>query len=259
MESVEFLRNLGNGFVALLGDHLESRRRRQRQPRAAAGNRSDQIASGIEHLNGMNPAVVLIDNRDRHFSVDRGNVENKGCAANAHGCDRGRDLHVAGLGDLAGDEAGGTLHQGEQRCVRCAVRVVSQVVQHQPRVRGHVEGRSVDQHKTERRTAAGLHHIVLVDRIAVIEIDGDAVADDAGAAGHLDDMTDHLGCGGGSRGLGVLNVSGQCFDDFGIERRTLGRDQRWTLIAMEVIRHHHAMVVIRNDQVGARTLIVSGK
>ncbi len=99
----------------------------------------------------------------------------------------------------------------------------------------------------------------MIDVIAVIDIDGDAVPNDAGAAGHLDDVTEQLGGGGGPRGLGVGNVPGQCFDDFGIERRTLWRDQRRTLRAVEIIRHHHAMVAIRNDEIGARPLIVSGE
>ena len=98
-----------------------------------------------------------------------------------------------------------------------------------------------------------------MDVIAVINIDGDAVANDAGAAGHLDDMTDHLGSSRGPRGLGIGNVPGQCLDDFGIERRALWRDKRRTLLAVEVIRHHHTMIAIRNDEVGARPLIVSGK
>ena len=131
------------------------------------------------------------------LSVDRGNVENHRRAANAHGRDRRPDLHVAGLGDLAGDEAGRALHQGEQRRVRRAGRVVGQVVQHQPRAGGQVEGGAVDQHQTERGAAAGLHDIGLIDVIALVERDGDAVAHDAGAAGHLDDVADHLAGGRG--------------------------------------------------------------
>ena len=40
---------------------------------------------------------------------------------------------------------------------------------------------------------SGLHHVVPIGDVAVVDVDGHAVADDAGAAGHLDDVTEHLG------------------------------------------------------------------
>ena len=94
--------------------------------------------------------------------------------------------------------------------------------------------------KTERGSAAGLHDVVLVDVIAVVDDDGDAIAHDAGAAGHRDDMADQLGGGRGPR-LGICRMSGQRFDDFGIERRALRRDQHRALLAAEVIGDDHAM------------------
>ena len=60
-------------------------------------------------------------------------------------------------------------------------------------------------------------------------------------------------------GLGVLNVPGQCVDEFGIERRSLRRDQRRTLVAVEVIRHHHAMEVVQMIRSEPDRWIVSGK
>ena len=67
--------------------------------------------------------------RDRDIEVD---FNQHGGAADAHGRNRGCDLHVAGFGDLAGDEARRALHQRQQRMVGCAGGVVGQVVQHQP-------------------------------------------------------------------------------------------------------------------------------
>ena len=109
--------------------------------------------------------------------------------------------------------------------------------------------------------AAGLHDVVLKHGVAIVERDGDAVAHDAGAAGHLDDMADHLGGGrrSGARGLGKLNVSGQGLDDAGIKRCASRRDQRWALVAVEIAGHHDAMQLIRDDQVDARPRIVAGK
>jgi hypothetical protein len=47
-----------------------------------------------------------------------------------------------------------------------------------------------------------------VDHVAILKIDGDAVANDAGATGKFYDVTDHLGCscGTASPGLGVDNM-----------------------------------------------------
>ena len=69
LERIEFLRNLGDRLVALLSDHLEGGRGRQCQRGAVARDRSDQIPSGVEDLNGMDLAVLLIDNGDRYLSV----------------------------------------------------------------------------------------------------------------------------------------------------------------------------------------------
>ena len=153
----------------------------------------------------------------------------------------------------------GALHQGEQRGVRGAVGVVGQIVQHQARAGAEVESGAVDHDQAEAGAATGLHDVVLQHVVAVVERHRDAVAHDAGAAGHLDDMADHLGGGGGARGLGVLRVPGKGFDDAGLERRAARRNQRWALIAVEIAGHHDAMQLIRNDQVGAGPRIVAGK
>ncbi len=72
-------------------------------------------------------------------------------------------------------------------------------------------------------------------------------------------MPDQLGGGRTVRRLGVFEVPGQCLNDFGVKRCALGRDQRRTFLAAKIIVHHHAMVSIRDDQVDARLLVVSGK
>jgi len=254
VEDVKLQLDLRDRLVALLGNHLEVGDWRQRQHGAVAGHRSDQDATAVVDLNRMNLAVALVDHRDRDLAVDRGDIENNRSAANAHGRNRRADLHVAGLGDLAGDEAGRALHQSEQRRVRGAAGVVGQVVQHQARAGAEVESGAVDHDQAEAGAAAGLHDVVLQDGVAVVERDGDAVAHNAGAAGHLDDVADHLGGGrgGGARGLGVLNVRGHGFDEAGVERRAIRREQRGTLVAIEEVGHHHAMQLIRHDQIGAR-------
>ena len=109
----------------------------------------------------------------------------------------------------------------------------------------------VDHDEAERRAAAGLHDVVLIDHIAVIQIDGYAVADDAGAARHLDDVTDHLGGSCAACRLRVLNVTAQCIDDVGIKPGAFRRYQCGARIPVEVIRHDHAMELVRNDQVGS--------
>ena len=72
-------------------------------------------------------------------------------------------------------------------------------------------------------------------------------------------MTDQLGGGSRSSGLGILDMPGQRFDNFGIERHAFRRNQRRALSAVEVIGHHHAVVAIGDDQVVAGPRIVTCK
>ena len=80
-----------------------------------------------EHVppTAMGRAGIVVDRVGvRDFARGRFDASHHaGGAANAHGRDRRADLHVAGIGDLAGDEAERAFDQREQRLVRRRFRV----------------------------------------------------------------------------------------------------------------------------------------
>ena len=117
-----------------------------------------------------------------------------GGAANAHGRDRRADLHVAGMRDLAGDERERAFDQAEQRAVvRRRVVVVGEFVERHPRIGDEVERGAVGEADAELRIGAGLDHVALVDVVADIERDRDAVAHHGDSADDLLDLADRVG------------------------------------------------------------------
>ena len=85
----------------------------------------DFVAELIDQNVGADPVATGVRNhRERHrhiagIGTDGGDLLQRiaGGAADAHGRDRRPDLHVAGMGDLAGDEGEAALDQVEQRVV----------------------------------------------------------------------------------------------------------------------------------------------
>ena len=87
--------------------------------------------------------------------------------SNAHGGDRGPDLHVAGLGYVASNKRERALGQGEKCRIRLAVgRIVDELVQHHAGVAGHVEGRVVTKCNTNATIGCGLNDITEIDGVA---------------------------------------------------------------------------------------------
>ena len=83
----------------------------------------------------------------RHGEVDLN--QHRG-AADAHGRDRGVDLHVAVFCSLAGDKRNGARHQADERGVARPVRVVDHFVEHHSRIRRQTEHGAVDEGDAER-------------------------------------------------------------------------------------------------------------
>lgn len=73
------------------------------------------------------------------------------------------------------------------------------------------------------------------------------------------DVADHLGHAGAAVGLRELGVSGQRIDDVAGEMRTVGRSQRRSLLALEIVVQDNFTAVAGNNEVDARALIVAGK
>ena len=126
-------------------------------------------------------------------------LHHAGGAANAHGRDRRRDLHVALVGDLAGDEGEGAFDQGEQRAVGIAVGVERIVVERHARIGDQVERGAVGKRDAARRAGAGRHHVALEHGVADMERDAYAVAHHGDVADDFFDFADRVGRRGGLR------------------------------------------------------------
>ena len=157
----------------------------------------------------MNLLILLIGNGDRNLAIGRTDVQKHRRSANSDHSDGCSDFHTARFGNLTGDESSCTLKQALQRVVRGTVRVVDEIIQHEPRACGQIECRTIVQHQAQCRIAAGLDNVALIEGIARIGFDGDTVAHDARAAGHLDDVTNNLGARGRCSGLSICCVARQ--------------------------------------------------
>ena len=63
----------------------------------------------------MDLTVPLINYRNIYFSIGSRNIKFYGRSPNSDNCSRRSNFHIAGFCDLAGDEAGGALHQCDER------------------------------------------------------------------------------------------------------------------------------------------------
>ena len=104
---------------------------------------------------------------------------------------------------------------------------------------------------------SGLNHVALVDVVALVQDDRDAVADRGRGAGQLGDMADHLGRAGAAVGLRKLDMAGQRVDDVAGEMGAVGRGQRRALLALEIILQHQLAIVLGKDEVDAGSLEVA--
>ncbi|MFK4528421.1 hypothetical protein ABIF90_006402 [Bradyrhizobium japonicum] len=170
-------------------------------------------------------------------------------AADAHGGDRRVDLHVAVLGGLARDEGDGARNQAQQRGIARPVGVVDHLVQHHPRIGGQAEHGAVDEGDAERRIRAGRDHIALLDVIAVVQRDRDAVANRGRAAGEFCDVADDLRGGDAGRGLRNLHMARERVDDVAGEMGAIGRGDRCALVALEIIVNDELMPLVGQHEV----------
>ena len=228
-----------------------------------------QVGPGVQHIR-TDGAIRLLQNlefdRDRQGErrvggIDKRNlkadVDEASGAANAHGRDRRIDFHVAMFGGLPGDEGDGALHQRQERRIRRSVGIVDHLVQHHPRIRAEAEYRAVDEGDAERRTGAALHDVALVDVVAHVQHDRNAVADHGGVAGKLGDVADDL-CGiRHAARLRKLNMPGERADDIAGETGPIGRCQSGALLADEIVFDDVFAAVLRQDQVGPGALVVA--
>src|SRR4029077_2813634 len=166
------------------------------------------------------------------------------------------------MGDLAGDEGEGALDQREQRAVRRAAGVERIVVERHARVGDKVERGAVGEADADRGVGPGLHDVALVDRVADVKRDGNAVADDGDTADDLFDLADGVG-GCGRLRLCVLpgrRRSGEEIDDVGSKTGAVRRYQRRVFFARKISRDDvMAAVGPGYDEIGAQTLVLTAK
>ena len=159
-----------------------------------------------------------------------------GGAANAHGRDRSRDLHVAGMRHLAGDEGESAFDQSEQRVVRIAVGVVGILIERHARIGDQIEHGAVRERDAARRAGAGLDDVAFEDGVADMERDGDAIAHHGDVADDFFDFADRVGRRGGLR-LRIMSRrrrSGEQIDRVGRKMRAVWRHQCRVMLACEV-------------------------
>src|ERR1700752_2406570 len=102
VECPVFVCDLGGGLV----DELESCCGYCQRLAGLAGRAARYCEGTLRatHLNRMDQAVTLVHNRDRNFSVSRGNVELHRSAADSNDGNRSRNLHISGFCYLACDK-----------------------------------------------------------------------------------------------------------------------------------------------------------
>src|SRR5947209_8050587 len=72
-------------------------------------------------------------------------------------------------------------------------------------------------------------------------------------------MADYFGAGSRCVRLRVNSVTGQNFDEFGIERGTFWRKKSRPMLTPEVVGDNSPMKMIRDDQIIAGFLILAGE
>jgi hypothetical protein len=115
------------------------------------------IGVGIE-LHGRRSAAAS----SRHF-------DNAGCAPNTERRRRRCDLHVAGLGDKAGDESRRTACHIKQGVVAAAILLVNESVDHDARIGGEAESRLVIKADAQRRIDVRLQDVLYVNHIGDLQ------------------------------------------------------------------------------------------
>ncbi len=259
LDDGQFLLQFARRLLDLLRDHLQRACRRDHPADIRVVHGRDQRArSLVVEIERSDDAVRLHHYREFGLAVGGRDFHQHGGAADAHRCDRRVDPHVAGLRYLTGDEADRALHQADQRGIAGSIGAVDEFVQHHARIAGEVERGAVGEHDAERGAGTGLHHVALLDYVAGIQRDRDAIAHDGGIAFDLLDPADRLRRRLRRSGLRVLpgrERTGQGLDDGGSEACAFRRKQGRPLVAEKVADGGEAFTVGAGDfQVAAGAL-----
>ncbi|MEY9684118.1 hypothetical protein ABIF13_004892 [Bradyrhizobium elkanii] len=165
--TAQCLRAMDLAHKALVArDLLRRDRQRHRCEAGAAGARTNRKAARAarQHAERSATAVVDLDAADMSVGVGIeldadipagrggafGHFDEAGGAADAERRGRGRDLHVAGLGDRGGDEGRRSLGDVEQRAVLLAAVLIEIIVDRDPGIGAQVEGGAVVEGDAER-------------------------------------------------------------------------------------------------------------
>ncbi|MBV1698203.1 MAG: hypothetical protein KGQ47_07600 [Hyphomicrobiales bacterium] len=135
------------------------------------------------------------------------------------------------------------------------------IVQRHPRIGDEIERGAVGEIDTARRIGAGLDDVALVDGVADIQRDRDAIANDDDVADDFLDLADRIGWRRRRlRELARRRRAGEKIDEGGRKAGAVGSDQRRMFFAGEIIGDNVAAAVVAGeDEVGPVPLEVAGK
>ena len=201
-------------------------------------------------------AVGLHTQRCFDIAGFRDDLNEHSRAANTHRCNRRFNAHVAVFRGLPCDERNSALDEADECGIRRSIWIVDHFVQNHAGVRRHTEGAAINQRHCDRGVRARLNDVTFLHGIADIQLDGDAITNDAGATRQLHHMADHLR-GVWWRGLCVLNVPGERRYDVPRQHRAVFGDQCWARLALEIVVDGVLLIVRGQDEIVAGAGVVA--
>ena len=264
LDDAELRLHVDGGLRELLEGDLIGAVRAHDGDHAGIGHREQELGRvlAVVDVEAAGMAVRLGHHREGRGAVVGLDGDVHGGAADAHRRDGGADLHVAGLGDLPGDEGDRALDEVEQRGVARARRLVDEVAQEHPRVGGEVEQRPVEEGDRQRRPRPRLHGVALVDEIAHMQRHGDAVAHDGRGAGELLHPADGgrrvRGRSGAGLGGDIPRRRADKARDHGlVEGGSVRRDQPGTVLQGEIVVDDEPVPVPADHEIRAGARVIA--
>ncbi len=150
------------------------------------------------------------------------------------------------MGDVAGGETERSLDEIEDFQVGAAMRVIAEFAQHQTGIMPDLERAAVVEDQARHAVAGGLDHVALQQHVAVVEGDGNAVANHRNKPIDPGGVPDHLRrrlrrFRGGV--LSGMDGTGQRCDNIAAQRGAIRRHQRGWVFRIEIARNDMNLAV----------------
>ncbi|MGB6751272.1 MAG: hypothetical protein WBE71_01510 [Xanthobacteraceae bacterium] len=177
------------------GHDAAVRARPQREAAGALRQGAEPPALPVEHFDASDMAVgvrIELDGR-RPRAARRRHFDDACGAANAECRIIGRNLHVAGLGDEAGNESGRPGRHMKRRGITAGTFLIDELVDDDARIGRKAECRLVVEGDTERRVQIALQRVVFKNVVGDLQGDrGDRAAHRGAVAVERRDLTDRF-------------------------------------------------------------------